>query len=274
MIIYSGSATPLASVGSLMEALDDFINEGGYVLYSGQRILEFLSMYEPFNGDGLAHAGNRNELLLYNAKSTGLPVYTSLSGTGSADNQTDPDALTVSTENTPFIYYDAQQNVIAGTVIHRDGGGGYAILGFGLESVHKPHGSSSFASGTEILDYLFKKLWSVSRQGILITRFNFPITENLNNIRLFQSSPNRYKGKVTIRFFIPQPATVKLELYNLSGVLIGSIMEDERDLGGYSVTWLPARTGLSMSSGMYILALKVQGTTGLEHLLLSKLLWL
>ena len=177
VIIYSGSATPLASVSFLMETLNGFINQGGYVLYSGQRILEFLSTYEPFKSDGLAHAGNRNELLLYNAIHSGLPVYTSLSGAGNADNQTDPDAITVSTENTPFIYYDAQQKVVAGTVIHRNGGGGYAILGFGLESVHKPHGSSSFTSGTEILNYLFKNLWSASRRGILITRFDFPVTE-------------------------------------------------------------------------------------------------
>ena len=274
VIIYTGSATPLTSVTSLLEALNDFINQGGHVVYSGQRIMEFLSMYEPFKGDGLAHAGNRNELLLYNAKYTGLPVYTSLSGAGSADNQTDPDALTVSPENTPFIYYDAQQKIIAGTIIHRNRGGGYVILGFGLESVHKPHGSSSFTSGTEMFDYLFKKLWIDSERGILVTRFDFPITENHNTIRLLQSSPNRYKGEVTIKFFIPQPASVKLELYDLGGVLVGSIMEDARDLGGYSVTWQPARTGLSMNSGMYILALRVQGTTGIEHLLLSKLVWL
>jgi len=108
-ILYSGATVPLISISSLLEDLNQFIEEGGHVLYTGQKLIEYLSEFAPMKEDGIRFGGNRNELLLYNGKETKLPVYTLLSGGSGADNQTDPDELIASDNFIPTVYYDSQE---------------------------------------------------------------------------------------------------------------------------------------------------------------------
>jgi len=272
VIIYSGNVTPFASVTLLMNELNEFLMNGGNVIYTGQKILEFMDEYEPFKSDGLKFAGNRNELLLYNSKISGLPIYTTISGVKGADHQTDPDAIALSGNSIPFIFYDSNEKITAGVIVNKESGGGYALLGFGLESVHKPHGSSSFTSSVQLFDYIFKMLWSDKDQKTKVTRYDFPNSENISSIRLIKSTPEPFITESTIRFFIPQPAAVKMELYNTDGTLVSTILNDTRDMGGYEVNWFPSESNIKLSPGIYILILRVQGITGKEHTLMSKML--
>ncbi len=271
-ILYSGATVPLISISSLLEDLNQFIEEGGHVLYTGQKLIEYLSEFAPMKEDGIRFGGNRNELLLYNGKETKLPVYTLLSGGSGADNQTDPDELIASDNFIPTVYYDSQENHIAGGMVYRNIGGNYAILGYGMESIHKPHGSSSFVSKSQTIDFIFKSLWNAPKGSIRIARYNFP--NNSKNIRLMRSTPDPMKNKTTIRFYLPQPATVKLELYDMKGNMLSTILNDERDLGGYEVVWYPLNDGLRLVPGIYFITMRVQGVRGYEHLLLSKIVHL
>jgi len=272
VIVYSGDATPLASVTSLMNEMNEFLMNGGHVIYTGQKILEFMDEYEPFKSDGLKFAGNRNELLLYNSNISGLPIYTTISGVIGADNQTDPDAISYSDKSIPFIFYEPNENIVAGVSVMKENGGSYALLGFGLESVHKPQGSSSFTSSIQIFDYIFKMLWSSNDQKTKVTRIDFPNSENIKNIRLIKSTPEPFITECTIRFFIPQPAIVKIEVYDIEGTFVSTILNDSRDMGGYEVKWFPKESKINLSPGIYILLLRVQGVTGLERTLMSKML--
>jgi len=172
----------------------------------------------------------------------------------------------------PTVYYDSQENHIAGGMVYRNIGGNYAILGYGMESIHKPHGSSSFVSKSQTIDFIFKSLWNAPKGSIRIARYNFP--NNSKNIRLMRSTPDPMKNKTTIRFYLPQPATVKLELYDMKGNMLSTILNDERDLGGYEVVWYPLNDGLRLVPGIYFITMRVQGVTGYEHLLLSKIVHL
>ena len=268
-ILYSGVAVPLASVSLLLNDLYRFIKDGGHVLYTGQKILEHLSEYDPMKEDGIRFAGNRNELLLYNGKDTKLPIYTLLSGGSGADNQTDPDEMIVRDNVIPLVYYDAQEKHIAGGMVLKQIGGNYALLGFGMEAIHKPHESSSFLSRSQFIDYIFKSFWNAPKGSIRISRYDFP--NRSNNIRLMRSTPDPMDKQTTIRFYLPQPATVKLELFDIGGNLLSTILNDERDLGGYEIVWYPLNEGLRLNPGIYFIIMKVKGITGREHFLLSKI---
>ena len=268
-ILYSGVAVPLVSISLLLSDLNQFINEGGHLLYTGQKIVEYLSEYDPFKEDGIKFAGNRKELLLYNSKDTKMPIYTLLSGISGADNQADPDELTSPDKIIPLVYYDAQEKHLAGGMVFRQTGGNYALLGFGMEAIHKPNESTSFISRSQLLDYLFKSLWNAPKGSIKISRYDF--LNSSNNIRLMRSVPDPIKNKTIIRFYLPQPATVKLELYDMRGNLLSTILDDDRDMGGYEIVWYPLNEGLRLTPGIYFIIMNVQGTVGREHLLLSKI---
>ena len=268
-ILYSGVVVPLVSISLLLNDLDRFIKDGGHVLYTGQKIIEYLGEYNPMKEDGIRFAGNRNELLLYNGKDTKLPIYTLLSGGSGADNQTDPDEMTAQDNFVPLVYYDAEEKHIAGGMVFRQTGGNYALLGYGMEAIHKPNESSSFVSRSQIMDYIFKSFWNAPKGSIRITRYEFP--NSSNNIRLMRSTPDPIDKKTTIRFYLPQPATVKLEIYDMGGNLLSTILDDERDLGGYEIVWYPLNEGLRLNPGIYFIIMKVKGITGREHLLLSKI---
>lgn len=86
-----------------------------------------------------------------------------------------------------------------------------------------------------------------------------------------RSTPDPMNKKTTIHFYLPQPATVKLELYDMRGNLLSTILDDERDLGGYEIVWYPLNEGLRLNPGIYFIIMKVQGLIGKEHFLLSKI---
>ncbi|MCH8927609.1 MAG: carboxypeptidase regulatory-like domain-containing protein [Candidatus Marinimicrobia bacterium] len=274
VIIYSGDVTPFVSVTSLLKELDEFLRNGGHVIYTGQKILEFMDEYEPFKSDGLKFAGNRNELLLYNSTVSGMPIYTSISGVIGADNQLDPDAIDFAENSLPFIFYDSKEKTAGGVIVNKELEGSYALLGFGLESVYKPYGSSSFASSSQIFDYIFKILWGNADKKIKVKRYEFPNSENISSIRLIKSTPVPFTSESRIKFYIPQPAQVKMELYSTDGNLVATILNDSRDMGGYEVNWIPLKSNIDLSPGIYILILRVQGNTGLAHTLMSKMLHL
>ena len=268
-ILYSGVVVPLVSVSLLLNDLDRFIKDGGHVLYTGQKIIEHLGDYNPMKEDGIKFTRNRNELLLYNAGDTKLPIYTLLSGGSGADNQTDPDEMTAQDNFVPLVYYDREKKHIAGGMVFRQTGGNYALLGYGMEAIHKPHESSSFVSRSQFIDYIFKSFWNAPKGSTRITRYDFP--NSSNNIQLMRSIPDPIDKKTTIHFYLPQPATVKIELYDMRGNLLSTILDDERDLGGYEIVWYPLNEGLKLNPGIYFIIMKVQGITGRKHLLLSKI---
>lgn len=86
-----------------------------------------------------------------------------------------------------------------------------------------------------------------------------------------RSTPDPMDKQTTIRFYLPQPATVKLELFDIGGNLLSTILNDERDLGGYEIVWYPLNEGLRLNPGIYFIIMKVKGITGREHFLLSKI---
>ncbi len=65
--------------------------------------------------------------------------------------------------------------------------------------------------------------------------------------RLEQNYPNPFNPSTTIRFYLPQPESVLLKVFNALGQEIATIVNGLRQAGNYSVTW---DAGV-VSSGVY-----------------------
>ena len=77
---------------------------------------------------------------------------------------------------------------------------------------------------------------------------------------LVNNYPNPFNPTTTIEFYLPQSAEVKLSVYNLSGQLIQTLLDEHLSSGTYSPIW----SGANVASGLYFYRLQTNNavTTG------------
>jgi hypothetical protein len=83
---------------------------------------------------------------------------------------------------------------------------------------------------------------------------------------LAQNFPNPFNPATTIRFALPQPAKVKLAIYNLRGELVHTLAEGELPAGFHARTF--DTTGLA--SGIYFYQLQAGDFTATRKMVLAK----
>ena len=68
-----------------------------------------------------------------------------------------------------------------------------------------------------------------------------------NQIILHQNYPNPFNPRTTIDFSIPQTDFVTVKIYNLEGLEIITLINDELSVGNHSIQW----NGNNQPSGIY-----------------------
>jgi len=65
--------------------------------------------------------------------------------------------------------------------------------------------------------------------------------------------PNPFNPSTTIRYSVKDPALVRIEIYNLKGQLVKTLINDQQSTGHYSVVWNGKDSGgRSVGSGVYL----------------------
>ena len=79
------------------------------------------------------------------------------------------------------------------------------------------------------------------------------ITHNPVTFRLFQNYPNPFNPETTIQYSIPKKSDVTLEIFNLKGQKIKTLVSKTQQAGSYSIVW-DSRTeqGTICPSGLYL----------------------
>ena len=75
---------------------------------------------------------------------------------------------------------------------------------------------------------------------------------------LEQNYPNPFNPSTSIRFSVAQPGHVSLKVYNVLGVEVASLVNEQKDAGTFSMNWNAA----GMPSGMYLYRLSVTSDKG------------
>ncbi|MBN1997688.1 T9SS type A sorting domain-containing protein, partial [candidate division KSB1 bacterium] len=77
---------------------------------------------------------------------------------------------------------------------------------------------------------------------------------------LKQNYPNPFNPSTTIKFTVPAPAHVKLEVFNVNGQHVRTLVDETQTAGIHTVEWNGLTdTGECVSSGMYFYRLSVEG---------------
>lgn len=88
---------------------------------------------------------------------------------------------------------------------------------------------------------------------------------------LMQNYPNPFNPETTIEFALPAPGHVKIQLYNMLGQRIRSLLDQHLEAGSMAVTWDGRDDdGVQAASGVYLYRFETSGFTATRRLLLMR----
>jgi photosystem II stability/assembly factor-like uncharacterized protein len=109
-----------------------------------------------------------------------------------------------------------------------------------------PKGGGKYSYRLKQLDIDGKVKYSPTREVNVPTKFS-----------LYQNSPNPFNPETAIGFELPVNAYVKLEIYNMLGQKIATLIDEHRPAGFQQVTWDGKdNTGKPVGSGVYFYHIK------------------
>lgn len=98
---------------------------------------------------------------------------------------------------------------------------------------------------------------------------------NPRNFGLSQNYPNPFNPSTKIDYQLPAAAKVTIELYNIRGQRVLTLLNDQMDAGYHTFVFNPATSAVNLSSGMYVYRLFAQGKDSKDQFLsVKKMLYL
>jgi len=157
--------------------------------------------------------------------------------------------------------------------LNYNGNGGVAVsTNNGVTWFDKNQGfvPSSLGVGNLILhnNYIFAGTpYSVWRRGISeILNVQNLNTETPHDFSLSQNYPNPFNPSTTIRFALPKSSFVRITVYENTGKVIETILNDNLQAGTYETKW----DGTKYSSGVYFYRMDAGALTETKRMLLIK----
>jgi len=160
-----------------------------------------------------------------------------------------------------FTIYDGA----TGTIKYASPTGTYYISGFSWGSTYSgDYGDSPFVDVDNNGKYEF--VYGVyNASGIIVNILGsgpIGLSNNNNNVptesKLNQNYPNPFNPTTTIEYEIQKKDNVKIDIYDITGSLVNTVVNETKDVGSYSVIWDGKNSnGLEVSSGAYFYQLVV-----------------
>ncbi|HKJ81165.1 MAG TPA: ammonia-forming cytochrome c nitrite reductase subunit c552 [Ignavibacteriaceae bacterium] len=86
-----------------------------------------------------------------------------------------------------------------------------------------------------------------------------------------QNYPNPFNPTTTIKYTIPKESNVKLEIYDITGRLVNTVVNQSQSAGTYSVTWDGSNSsGQKVGSGMYLYRINAGSFIAVKKMILLK----
>ena len=85
-----------------------------------------------------------------------------------------------------------------------------------------------------------------------------------DTITLHQNFPNPFKTLTQISFSLPHPDKVKIQIYNLKGQLVETLLDENKPAGSHSLEW----SSVNASSGIYFIKLSTKEVSKIQKVIL------
>ena len=87
-----------------------------------------------------------------------------------------------------------------------------------------------------------------------------------NTLTLHQNFPNPFKTSTQISFSLPHPENIKIQIYNLKGQLIQTLLDENKQAGIHILEW----NAENSSSGIYFIKLSTKEVSKIQKVILIK----
>jgi hypothetical protein len=88
---------------------------------------------------------------------------------------------------------------------------------------------------------------------------------------LFQNAPNPFNPETTIRYTVSQKGPVTIDIFNVNGARVRTLVEKTHEAGVYSTRWNGTDdSGRHVASGVYFYQLRAGGFVDSKKLILLK----
>jgi hypothetical protein len=115
--------------------------------------------------------------------------------------------------------------------------------------------------------------YAVGEEGVIVKyKYQYPDFVNeyplpiVSDFTLNQNFPNPFNPSTTISYYLSEPGRVTINIYNLLGTHITTLIEDYRSNGNHSLVW----NAENEPSGVYYLQLDVNGKQATRKMVLLK----
>jgi Secretion system C-terminal sorting domain len=83
---------------------------------------------------------------------------------------------------------------------------------------------------------------------------------------LYQNYPNPFNPVTNIKYAVPKPAHVRIEIYNILGQRVRTLLNEEKSPGYYVVGF----DASSLASGFYIYRMQAEGFVDIRKMIVTK----
>jgi hypothetical protein len=181
----------------------------------------------------------------------------------------------------------AATTLAGGDGIEQDTAGNYYVTGYYLPGVYKF--DSAFSQPPEMIypgTAIVYPTYDASDNSLLVTCYDtndwarIPLgpssvraPEDLKSGLLFQTYPNPFGPKTTIRFELGAPARTQLDVHDVSGSVVRTLMDEAKSPGNYSLAWDGRDdSGRQVACGTYYCRLKVNGRARTRKAIVARLI--
>jgi hypothetical protein len=239
--------------------IQNFLASGGKLLLSGQNIgydlLEHGSPADSLFFTNVLHAGytadSSGGIAVMSAPGTDVTAGTQLFfwvGTSGAQNQFSTDVITALEPAKPFLIY-LPGGKTAGVFYEDHATASRRIyLAFGIEGIAGPLSNSAATFLQKLVTWLNYEETSLELQIFETIPEFFDLSQNY---------PNPFNPCTTIEFQVPHAAHVLLEVYNLLGQRVKTLVDEKKSAGFFKAEWDgDTHSGEPVASGMYFIRFK------------------
>lgn len=254
VVWFTGDAEETALQTQEADFLVDVLEQDYSMFLTGQNIIEYIGEHELSIYLEVMHLENIEANLLFPFQDDEIGELLNtikIVDEPGADNQTSADVLYNFGDAEPIYYYMPGGDEKVGAIHNQSGDeDGYRLVffGFGFEAISYQEGNPNISSPEEVmqvvLDWLHQPT-DVPEENLILNAPKKPA--------LHQNFPNPFNPETVIKFDLPEKAEVMLSVYDITGKLVKTLVNEKRDAGYYTVTWDGVdERGKSVSSGIYL----------------------
>lgn len=114
-------------------------------------------------------------------------------------------------------------------------------------------------------------IWIVDVSSIVTNTPINDVEKNPDNFNLMQNYPNPFNPSTKIKYYLPSAENVLLEVYDLAGRHIKTLVNQHQTPGNYLITWDSTNSmGLPAASGIYFYKIKFGTIEKIKRMLLIR----